>query len=262
MTTARIALASVPYPDTPDDAVAIVEHAIAQAASVRAEIICFPECFLPGYRGLGFSPPQPDQSFLEHAWDTIGRAAAKASLSVVLGTERVVDDELRISTLVINGDGTRAGFQDKVQMDPSEDGIYCAGRGRRVFTAGDLTFGVSICHEGWRYPETVRWAVRHGAQVVFHPHFHPPEGDGFQPNEFGDPRNSFHETSMRARAAENTCYVASVNYAVPGSPTTCTIMRPDGSVLAWHPYGERGVLTADLDLSLATGYLAGRYKPI
>jgi len=29
-----------------------------------------------------------------------------------------------------------------------------------------------ICHEGWRYPETVRWAVRRGAQVVFHPHAH------------------------------------------------------------------------------------------
>ena len=31
---------------------------------------------------------------------------------------------------------------------------------------GALTFGVAICHEGWRYPETVRWAARRGAHVV------------------------------------------------------------------------------------------------
>ena len=73
---------------------------------------------------------------------------------------------------MVDRDGTVAGFQDKVQLDPSEDTIYCPGAERRVFTTGPLTFGVVICHEGWRYPETVRWAARHGAQVVFHPHYH------------------------------------------------------------------------------------------
>jgi hypothetical protein len=34
-----------------------------------------------------------------------------------------------------------------------------------------LTFGVTICYEGFRYPETVRWAARRGAHIVFHPHF-------------------------------------------------------------------------------------------
>ncbi len=35
-----------------------------------------------------------------------------------------------------------------------------------------MKFGVAICHEGWRYPETVRWAAVRGAKVVFHPHRH------------------------------------------------------------------------------------------
>jgi hypothetical protein len=60
--------------------------------------------------------------------------------------------------LVINRDGSIAGFQDKVQIDPSEDDVY-SGSGRRVFQTGPLVFGVAICHEGWRYPETVRWAA-------------------------------------------------------------------------------------------------------
>jgi predicted amidohydrolase len=78
---------------------------------------------------------------------------------------------LFITALVINRDGTIAGFQDKVQLDPSEEGTYSPGSGRRVFQTGPLTFGVAICHEGWRYPETVRWAARHGAHIVFHPAF-------------------------------------------------------------------------------------------
>ena len=93
-----------------------------------------------------------------------------ARITVILGTERVTDRGLQITACVINPDGTVAGWQDKGQIDPSEEAIYPAlGTERRVFTAGPLTFGVVICHEGWRYPETVRWAVRRGAQVVFHP---------------------------------------------------------------------------------------------
>ena len=186
----------------------------------RADLICFPECFVPGYRGMGRIAPAPDPAFLERAWSVIASAAAKADVAVVLGTERVVDGALLITALVINRDGTIAGFQDKVQIDPSEEGTYTPGAGRRVFQAGPLTFGVAICHEGWRYPETVRWAARRGAHLVFHPHFHEAEPGSYQPVTFGDPSNSFHEKAALCRAAENTCYFASVNCASSGSPTT------------------------------------------
>jgi predicted amidohydrolase len=129
-----------------------------------------------------------------------------------------------------------------------------------VFTAGELRFGVAICHEGFRYPETVRWAVRNGAQVVFHPHFDWAEPDAYRPTTFGDPANTFHEKAMLCRAAENTCYFASVNCASDGSPTTSAIVRPDGTLLAWQPYGKPGLLVADIDLSEATGHLAARWK--
>jgi predicted amidohydrolase len=127
-----------------------------------------------------------------------------------------------------------------------------------VFVAGPLTFGVAICHEGWRYPETVRWAARRGAQVVFHPHFHEAEPGGYAPASFADPRNTFHEKALLCRAAENTCYVASANCASPGSPTTSAVVAPDGTLLAFQPYGKAGLLLADLELEKATGLLARR----
>jgi len=224
----------------------------------RAGIICFPECYVPGYRAKGKGVPPPDAAFLERAWSVIAAAAAKGDIAVVLGTERIVDNDLLATALVVNRDGTIAGFQDKVQLDPSEEGTYGFGTGRRIFQTGPLTFGIAICHEGWRYPETVRWAARRGAQIVFHPHFHEAEAGGYVPSTFADPANSFHEKAVLCRAAENTCYVATVNVASPGSPTTSAMVRPDGTLLCYQPYGQEGLLVAGVDLAEATGLLALR----
>jgi predicted amidohydrolase len=257
----RIALANLAYPGTPDAAVAHATAAIADAGRAGAQLVCFPECYVPGYRGLGHAPPPPDELFLERAWRAVADAARAARVAVVLGTERVVTNGgVAATALAIDASGERLGFQDKVQLDPSEDDTYTPGAERRVFRTGELTFGVVICHEGWRYPETVRSAVRGGAQVVFHPHLTEPEPGSFRPTTFGDPANTFHEHAIRCRAAENTCFFASVNYAVAGSGTTSAVADPDGTVIAYQPYGEAGLLVADLELSRATGRLAARLR--
>jgi len=257
----RIALANLRFPATPDESVARAQQAIEQAGHERAGIICFPECFVPGYRRKGNGVPSPDSAFLERAWSSIAATAAKASVAVVLSTERIVHGALLITALVINHDGAVAGFQDKSQLDPAEEATYSSGSGRQVFQTGSLKFGIAICHEGWRYPETVRWAAQRGAQVVFHPHYHWAEAGSFRPTTFADPRNTFHEKAVLCRAAENTCYFASVNYASAGSPTTSCVARPDGTLLAYQPYGKEGLLIADIDLAAATGFLAARCKP-
>jgi predicted amidohydrolase len=260
MSTVRLALANIRFPATPEESVRLAEDAICQASVERAGIICFPECFIPGYRAMGKAIPPPDPAFLERAWSAVATAAVQANLTVILGTERLVDNALLATALVINQDGTIAGFQDKVQLDPSEEPTYSFGSGRRVFQAGSLRFGIVICHEGWRYPETVRWAVRHGAQVVFHPHYHEAEPGGYAPSTFADPRNSFHEKAVLCRAAENTCFFATVNVASAGSPTTSAIVRPDGTLLCYQPYGKEGLLVADIETREATGLLAARCK--
>jgi predicted amidohydrolase len=256
----RIALANLRFPATPFESIALAVRAIENAAVRGARVLCFPECFVPGYRGIGKQVPPPDREFLEHAWSAIAAAAAKANLTVILGSERVVDGGLVATALVIDRDGSMAGFQDKVQIDPSEEATYMPGTGRRIFQAGPLTFGIVICHEGWRYPETVRWAARRGAHVVFHPHFHEAEPGSYRPKTFADPANSFHEKAALCRAAENTCYFASVNYASAGSPTTSALVNPDGTLLSYLRYGEEGLLIADIDISTATGLLAGRLR--
>lgn len=261
MTSIRIALANLREPSTPDESVALATAAVAEAGRAGARIVCFPECYVPGYRWPSVPRESPDAAFLEHAWREVAAAAKAARISVILGTERLTPRGLQISALVIDADGTVQGWQDKGQLDPDEEPLYPAyGTERRVFTAGPLTFGVVICHEGWRYPETVRWAARRGAQVVFHPHVTCTVPGAFQPTTFADPRNTFHEKAMLCRAAENTCYIASVNCMIAGSGTTSAIANPDGTLRAHQPYGVEGLLIEDLPLEAATRQLALRCR--
>ena len=260
MSIVRIALANLTYPTSPDDSIARAVDAIERAAQQEASVVCFPECYVPGYRTADRPQPPADREFLTRAWATVAEAAARSHITVVLGTERFVGDKLRITAMVFGPDGTVVGMQDKMQLDPSEDNGFMAGDTRRVFQAGALTFGVAICHEGLRYPETVRWAARRGAHVVFLPHFEWATPGSFRPTEFADPRNTFHEKAIICRAAENTCYVAAVNYASEGSPTTSAIVRPDATVQCIQPYGEEGLLVADIDITLATRLLAMRCR--
>lgn len=258
----RIALANTRFPDTPADSVEIARVAVKAAADAGARIVSFPECAVPGYRKAGGSSAPPDATFLQKAWAAVAEVAAASRVTVLLGTERLVNGALHASSVVIDADGAIAGFQDKVQIDPSEEGTYTPGDSRQMFRAGPASFGIVICHEGWRYPETVRWAARRGAHIVFHQQFHEAEGNSYRPEVYADPANTFHEKALLCRAAENTCYVATANYASAGSPTTSAVARPDGTLLAYQPYGKEGLLVADLDLSEATGLLAKRYRPM
>lgn len=260
VSTVRVALANLPFPASGEDSVAVACATIAEAAAAGADLVCFPECFVPGYRALGAPVPPADEGWLAAAHARVAEAAGTAGITVALGTERFVDGRLRITVLVVGPDGRALGWQDKVQLDPTEDDLYEPADGRRVFTVGDLTFGVVICHEGWRYPETVRDAVRQGAQLVLHPHYSEPEPGAHRPVGYAEPANSFHEAAVLCRAAENTVWFATVNCAVEGAPTTSAIARPDGTLHAWQPHGEAGLLVADLDLADATRALALRLR--
>src|SRR5918997_4839223 len=132
MTTVRIPLANIRVPATPAHSVRLATSAVADAGRRGAAVICFPECFVPGYRWPGQPAPPPDPAFLERAWDAVADAAQRARIAVVLGTERITDRGLQATACVINPDGAIAGWQDKGQIDPSEEGTYPAlGTARR-----------------------------------------------------------------------------------------------------------------------------------
>ena len=49
--------------------------------------------------------------------------------------------------------------------------------------------------------------------------------------------------------------------ATPEESVTLAQVRPDGTLLSYQPYGQEGLLIADIDIAAATGLLAARCQP-
>jgi len=256
-----IALASPRVATTLDDGLDKIKRLMSEASAQRAEIVCFPEAYLPGLRGQDFEVLPFDQSDQLRMLRTVGQFAKMFSVATILCMERLTDAGRQIAAFVIDSQGQILGYQTKNQLDPSEDQFYAPGNTRQLFEINGLKFGVAICHEGWRYPETVRWAAVRGAKIVFHPQHTGNEKAGIRLTQWGSPDAPYYEKAMMCRALENTIYFASVNYALRFQESATSLITPSGQCQAYLPYGEEGVLVQEINLEEATCLLAGRYAP-
>ncbi len=260
MSMVRIAVASTPLTATLDEAVPAAVAAVAEAGRLGVRIVCLPETGLPGHRSQARPVADVSQAALDEALREVAEAARRARVVTIVGVERPTPAGREILSVVIGADGTRLGEQAKTQIDPSEEPNYVAGTGRRVFTAAGVTFGIAICHEGFRYPEISRSLVLGGAQIVFAPHYVTTE-DGSLPERWCDPSNPYNEKALMLRALENTVYVAAANVAGPDQGSVTGIIDPDGRLVVSVPYGIEGVVAGDLDLDRASRHLALRWAP-
>jgi predicted amidohydrolase len=256
-----IGLASPRVASSVDEALHRIEQCVRDASARGAEIVCFPEAYLPGLRGLDFEVPPFDRAQQEQALDLVGRLARTHGIAVILGMERITDAGRQIAAAVFGADGRLQGWQTKNQLDPAEEAGYVPGDTRRLFEVNGVPFGVAICHEAFRYPETVRWAAVRGARIVFHQHFTGSDRRGVRLTEWGAPTSPYYEKAMMCRALENTIWFASVGCATRYQESATSLIGPSGECVAYLPYGEEGVLVHAIDPEAATGLLARRYAP-
>jgi predicted amidohydrolase len=256
-----IALASPRVASSVEQALDTIKQSIAEAAAKGAGIVCFPEAYLPGLRGLDFDVPAFDEKQQAQALHTVRRWARSYKVATILGMEWLTNNGRHIAAVVVDADGQVQGIQTKNQIDPTEEPLYVPGHIRRLFEINGLKFGIAICHEAFRYPETVRWAAVRGAKIVFHPHCTGSDLTGSQPTQWGAPDAPYYEKAMMCRGLENTIYFASVNYAFRCQESATTLISPSGECLAYLPYGQEGLLVQAIDPDAATGLLASRYAP-
>lgn len=257
----KIALACAPFPTSLNEGLYWLENLVTEAAGSEADIICFPESFLPGYPGMGYAVEDQSAQRLKAALDQVCRVAAQNKIAIIVPMDWHSNGGLLNIAHVVSAKGEVLGYQTKNQLDPSEDNIWVPGTDRKIFEVNGVKFGISICHEGFRYPETVRWAARHDAKIVFHPHFGGSNTEGVQLTEWGNRKNPYYEKAMMMRALENTIYFASVNYASRYPDSASSIIDPNGTCIAHAAYGKAGIVTAIIDPALATGKLAKRFNP-
>lgn len=256
-----IGLASPGVAATLDDGLDKIRRLLSDASARGAEIVCFPEAYLPGLRGQDFDVPPFDRAQQERALDAVAQSARAYAVATIMGMERLTPAGRQIVAVVIDARGQIQGYQTKNQLDPSEEQFYVPGATRQLFEINGVKFGVAICHEGWRYPETVRWAAVRGAKVVFHPQHTGSERAGVRLTQWGDAGAPYYERAMMMRSVENTIYFASVNYALRFQESATSLIAPSGQCQAYLPYGKEGVLVQAIDVEQATGLLAARYAP-
>lgn len=256
----KIALASPPFPKSIIDGLAMLEKMVKEAAEKHAEIICFPESYLPGYPGMGYSPEDQTSENLQSALERVCKIASENSIAIIVPMDWYINKQLFNVAYVVSGKGEILGYQTKNQLDPSEDNIWVPGTARQIFEINDVKFGITICHEGFRYPESVRWAAQHGAKIVFHPHFSGSNISGIKLTEWGNKSNPYYEKAMMMRALENTIFFASANYSSRYPESASSIIDPDGNCIKHEIYGKAGVIISDINLNQATGILAKRFN--
>ena len=256
----KIALASPPFPSSVDDAFYCLEDLVKQAAVSQAEIICFPESYIPGYPGMNNHSANRTPENLQSALERVCEIAAKYSISIIIPMDWPRGDAFLNVAFVVSRKGEILGYQSKNQLDPSEDSFWIPGTDRKVFEVNGTKFGITICHEGFRYPESVRWAATHGAQIVFHPHFTGSNETGNQLIKWGDRENPYYEKAMMMRALENTIFFASSNYSSLYSESASSVIGPDGQCIIHEMYGRSGIIVADINVPDATGLLAKRFN--
>jgi predicted amidohydrolase len=256
-----IGLASPGIARTLEDGLDRIRRLLSEAAAQGAEIVCFPEAYLPGLRGQDFDVLPFDQTHQERVLQAGAQLARSYGVAVILGMERLTDRGRQIVAAVIDARGQLQGYQTKNQLDPSEDRFYVPGDSRQLFEINGTKFGIAICHEGWRYPETVRWAAVRGAKIVFHPHHAGSDQTGVRPTQWGATGAPYYEKAMMMRSIENAIYFASVNYGMRFQESATSLIAPSGQCQAYLPYGQEGVLVQTLKLEEATGLLATRYAP-
>ena len=256
-----IGLASPSVATSLEEGLEKITRLLSEASAQGAAIVCFPEAYLPGLRGQDFDVLPFDQMQQDRVLEAVAQSARTSAVACILGMEKITKAGRQIVAYVIDRTGQIQGYQTKNQLDPTEDRFYVPGNTRRLFEVNGIKFGVVICHEGWRYPETVRWAAVRGAKIVFHPHHTGSDQEGVRLTQWGTATGPYYEKAMMMRSMENTIYFASVNYALRFQESATSLVTPSGACQAYLPYGQEGVLVQAVNLEEATGLLATRYAP-
>ena len=258
-----VALASPRVATSLEEGLEKMRRLLSEASARGAEIVCFPEAYLPGLRGQDFDVLPFGPAEQERALARRGAVGARIRRG----------DDPRNGEAHGHGPADRrlrrrrtrarsSGYQTKNQLDPDRRPLLRAREtpgGSSRSTASK--FGVAICHEGWRYPETVRWAAMRGAKIVFHPQHTGSDRERRAPTSGARPAAPYYEKAMMCRSLENTIYFASVNYALRFQESATSLIAPSGECQAYLPYGEEGVLVEAIHVEEATGLLAARYAP-
>ncbi|OYO27596.1 Nit6803 family nitrilase [Janthinobacterium sp. PC23-8] len=278
MTTTRKTVRAAAVQIAPDltsagGTLARVLEAIADAAAQGAEMVVFPETFVPYYPYFSFVRP-PFQAGAEHlllyeravvvpgpVTDAVGAAARSHGMVVVLGVNERDHGSLYNTQLVFDADGALVLKRRKITPTYHERMIWGQGdaSGLKVVETAVGRVGALACWE--HYNPLARYAL-----MAQHEQIHCAQFPGSMVGQiFADQM----EVTIRHHALEAGCFVINATgwlteeqiatitsdpvqqKALRGGCCT-TIVSPEGVLLAEPLRSGEGMVIADLDMALIT----------
>lgn len=244
--TLRVAAVQLNSTDSIEANLARIEEAAARAAAAGASAVLFPECATTGYTYDFTSLRSADAG---NILSTVGAIAARLKTTLLVGTPIFSGSTLYNGLAVFDRDGRLVHVYAKCQLTDADRRWFAPGNSVSLFSIDGVPATAIICHER-RYPELVRLAVMAGAQILFHPNA------GLDSLAVSTAKRGGRD-GMPARAFENAIYYVFANTVGPQgddrwSAGDSKIVAPDGSFLRLADNEREEILTADLDLSLAT----------
>jgi nitrilase len=252
------------------DRTATVELAAHHVATAGAELVVFPESFVPGYPDWVWRrPPMSDGDWYARLaanavrvdstdLDPVRDAAREAGAWVALGvTERSHSDSLYNTVVYVGPSGEIADRHRKLVPTGAERLVWANGNDHllTVIEIGGVKVGSLICWEN--YMPLARMAMyERGIDVLLSPTWD--NSDEWVP-------------TLRHIAKEGRIFVVGVTAYLRGSDVprdlsdaatlyggdddvmsrgNTTIVAPGGAVIAGPLVGEAGVVSAELDLAL------------
>lgn len=272
--TVRAAAVQIaPDLETADGTLAKVLQAIADAARQGAELVVFPETFVPYYPYFSFVRP-PFQAGAEHlllydraptvpgpVTDAVAGAAREHGVVVVLGVNERDHGTLYNTQLVFDANGELVLKRRKITPTYHERMIWGQGdaSGLKVVDTAVGRLGALACWE--HYNPLARYAL-----MAQHEQIHCAQFPGSMVGQiFADQM----EVTIRHHALESACFVVNATgwltdaqiTAITPEPSMqkalrggcCTaIVSPEGVLLAEPLRSGEGIVIADLDMALIT----------
>lgn len=245
----RIALVQVAATTDPAANLEIVRTRAAQAASLGAELVVFPEATM-----CSFARPRTDAAEpFDGPWASgVREIAAELGVTIVVGMFTTTDGPRVRNTLLVTG-GVEACY-DKVHLFDAlgyaESRQIEAGTRAVTIELGGHPIGLATCYDV-RFPALFTHLAGLGAELILLPASWAP----------GEAKLHQWRTLVTARAMDSTCFVVAVDQSVPPVATDGRTPTGIGHSLVVDPTGavllELGdadeVALVDLDLASVAG---------
>jgi predicted amidohydrolase len=244
--TLRVAAVQMKFADSIDGNLRKIEQAATLAAQSGADAVLFPECATTGY-AYDFSGLR--LADMRDCLQAIGEIAAELKTNLLIGSPVFCGRRLFNGLTVFDRAGRLVHVYAKCQLTESDREWFAPGNSISLFTIDGVCATAIICHER-RYPELVRLAVMAGAQVLFHPNAGMDALRVSRAKRYG-------QDGIPVRAFENAIYYVFANSVGPQgsgkwSAGDSKIVAPDGSFLQLADNEHEAVISAELDLKLAS----------